>query len=141
MSNQKLRHWIYLAIGFLILASTAWWFLAHPSKLTDDYVKNEIFTVHRQAFDGVSDYLKKKDIIADITAIPTVDNPFGIPNEDSDACRAYNDGITELMHTEIAEVAYTGTAVQFTTNPSGGFLPVLLTPHGLTVLFKNCYKE
>ncbi len=120
MSNAKLRHWIYLAIGFLILIAAGWFLLMRPARHTDETMP-EIFSEHRAAFQAVAVYLCSKDIPTNITAVPTIDERFGIPVEDTDPYHAYNDGIIELLHTEIDSVRYADGTVTFMTPESGGF--------------------
>lgn len=122
MSNAKIRAWIYRAIAFLILAGIAGFILIRPSKLTEDYIKNEIYSVHEQQFQDAADYLMAKDVVATITELPSIDNSFGIPREDSDAYRSCNEGICVVMRTAIEEIVSTGDSVQFITPKSGGML-------------------
>ena len=121
MSNAKLRHWIYLAIGFLILFAAAWFLLMRPARHTDETMQ-EIYSEHRAAFEAAASYLCSKDLNTDITAIPTIDERFGIPVEDSNAYAAFNDAIIELFHTEIASVRCENGTVIFRTPKSGGIL-------------------
>jgi hypothetical protein len=69
-----------------------------------DETMPEIYSEHRAAFEAAASYLCSKDLNTDITAIPTIDERFGIPVEDSNAYAAFNDAIIELFHTEIASV-------------------------------------
>ncbi len=69
MSNEKIRHWIYMAIGFLILCGGAWFLLLRESKLTEDYLKSDLMTPHWEELNAVVSYLTAKggDSYYDIT--------------------------------------------------------------------------
>ena len=40
MSNAKIIHWIYLALGFLIICGGLWYLLLRDSKLNEEYLEN-----------------------------------------------------------------------------------------------------
>ena len=121
MSNKKIKSLIYTAIVILILAGVGWYLLLRPSKYTDDSVK-ALFTERREPMQTVAKYLREQKIDTDITDIPTVDHRFGIPVEDTDAYRAFNDAVITLMRTECSEIIANDGTVQFITPKSGGFL-------------------
>ena len=125
MSNSKIRHWIYLAIGFLILCGAAWFLLLRDSKLTEDYVKTEIMGAKRKELTAVVSYLTEKggEERYDIKGVPGIENSyFGVPTEDSDEYRSYNSAVIGLMRTEFEEIIYNGGTVRFITPRSGGLL-------------------
>ncbi len=125
MSNSKIRHWIYLALGFLILCGGLWYLLLRDSKLNEQYLQTEIMDVRQSDLDAVVSYLSEKggESRYDITALPSIDNSyFGVPNEDSDACRSYNDAVISLMRTSFREIVYEDGTVRFVTPRSGGLL-------------------
>lgn len=121
MSNEKIRHWVYTGIGIALLIWAAWFLLMHPSKVSKDSIQ-EIYTAHSQAFEDVASYLLAKDISADITSLPNIDNSFGIPKEDSPAYDKYSSGIFNLMETEVDEIVVSGDTVRFVLKKHGGFL-------------------
>lgn len=57
MSNSKIRHWIYLALGFLILCGGLWYLLLRDSKLNEQYLQTEIMDVRQSDLDAVVSYL------------------------------------------------------------------------------------
>ena len=121
MSNSKIRSWIYRAAAFLILVGIAWFFLLRESKISKDSLA-EIYSVHQNAFENVQSYLLSKDADVDITDLPTIDNSFNIPHDDSQAYRDFCDGLYELMETEVSEVIAQSGTVRFVTHSSGGLL-------------------
>lgn len=122
MSNEKIRTWIYRGIAVLILAGIAFFVLIRPSKLTENYIEQEIYSTRQQYFQDVADYLMAKKVVTTITGLPTIDEHYGIPSEDTDAYRDCNEGIIMVMRSEIDEIVSTKTAVQFITPKSGGLL-------------------
>ncbi len=125
MSNEKIRRWVYRAIGFLILCSIAWFLLLRESHHTEEYIKAEYFDTHRQALTNIVTYLCDKcgDSYIDMTDLPTVDNgSFGVPSEDTDAYRAYSSGVFEVMESAFPEIIYNNGKIQFISQKSGGFL-------------------
>ncbi len=125
MSNSKIRHWIYMALGFLILVGCAWFLLLRESKLSEQYLQSEIMAVRQDDLNAVISYLTEKggESQYHITDLPSIDNSyFGVPNEDSDECRRYNDAVTSLMRTSFSEILYHDGAVRFVTPRSGGIL-------------------
>lgn len=122
MSNAKIRIWIYRAIGFLILCGIAWFILLRAPKFTNDYIIEDLYTVQKESFQDVADYLMAKDVSTVITDLPTIDNSLGIPREDSDAYRNCNEGIIVLKRVSIDKIVSDGTSVQFITPKSGGLL-------------------
>lgn len=121
MPNSKIRHWVYLAIGFLILVSGAWFLLMRESKITEESA-SEIYSAHQKAFEDVASYLIAKEANIDIAGIPTIDNDYGIPYEQSQAYEAFCNGIYEIMGEDIREIIAEGDTVRFLTPKSGGFL-------------------
>lgn len=121
MTNAKIRHWIYVAIGFLILCGAAFFLFLRESKYTDDSAAS-FFAEHQSAYEEVVSYMRKKEIAADVKDIPTIDNRYGILPEDTDAYRAFLSAVTELMNTDVNEIISDGETVQFLTKKSGGFL-------------------
>lgn len=121
MSNEKIRHWIYMAIGFLILFSCGWYLLMHPSQVTKESLL-DAYNAQQQAFENVASYLASKDISTDITDMPSVDNHFGVPKEDSAAYENYNSGMVTLMQHDVREVIVNGSIVRFVLKKHGGFL-------------------
>lgn len=125
MSNSKIRHWIYLALGFLIVCGGLWYLLLRDSKLNEDYLNDEIFAVHGTEIDTVVSYLSAKggENYYDITGLPTIDNSyFGVPTEDSDEYRSYNSAVIALMRTTFDEITYNDGTFRFITGRSGGLL-------------------
>lgn len=122
MSNAKIRAWIFRAVVILILAGIGLFVLIHPSKLTEHYLKTELFSVFQEHFQDVADYLQAKKTVTAITGLPTIDEHYGIPSEDTDAYRDCNEGIIMLMRSEITEIVSTEKNVQFITPKSGGLL-------------------
>lgn len=125
MSNAKIRHWIYLAIGFLILCGGAWFLLLRDSKLTEDYLNNEILGSHSDDLQAVVSYLSAKggENRYDLTGLPNIDNAyFGVPTEDSDEYRSYNSAVISLMRTTFDEIIYENGSLRFITPRSGGLL-------------------
>ncbi len=143
MSNEKIRHWIYMAIGFLILCGGAWFLLLRESKLTEDYLKSDLMTPHWEELNAVVSYLTAKggDSYYDITGVPTIDNAyFSVPTEDSDAYRSYNSAVIALMHSSFREIIYTNGSIRFVTPRSGGLMNnnyVILAYHEKTPLINN----
>ncbi len=125
MSNAKIRHWIYLALGFLIICGGLWYLLLRDSKLNEEYLENEIFAAHGTEIDTVISYLSEKGgaNYYDITGQPNIDNSyFGVPTEDSDPYRAYNSAVVSLMRTTFEEITYSDGVFHFITGRSGGLL-------------------
>ena len=125
MSNAKIRHWIYLALGFLILCGGLWFLLLRDSKLTEDYLKTEIMDARWNELTAVVSYLSAKggENLYDITGQPTIDNSyFGVPTEDSDEYRSYNSAVVGLMRTTFDEIIYEDGVFRFITPRSGGLL-------------------
>ncbi|HAG13626.1 MAG TPA: hypothetical protein DCG49_07165 [Ruminococcus sp.] len=121
MSNSKIRHWIYCAIGFLILCSIGWFLLLRESAYSD-LTAADLFREHQQAYATTAAYLAEKEIYAKIEGIPTIDNRYGILPEDSDAYRNFNDALTELFRSAIAEAESTADVIYYRLPKSGGFL-------------------
>ncbi|MBR5364359.1 MAG: hypothetical protein IK134_13680 [Oscillospiraceae bacterium] len=126
MSNSKIRHWVYTAIGILILIGIAWFLLLRESKVTANSLSG-VYSAHQKAFENVASYLLDREAAVDITDLPTIDNGFNIPVEQSDAYDAFSDGLYELMETEICEIIAAGDSVRFVTPKSGG---ILVQNHG-----------
>ncbi len=125
MSNSKIRHWIYLALGFLIICGGLWFLLLRDSKLNEDYLKTEIFEKRGTELDAIISYLNEKggENFYDIKGQPNIDNSyFGVPTEDSDAYRSYNSAVISLMRTVFDEITYQDGVFHFVTGKSGGLL-------------------
>lgn len=123
MSNEKLRHWIYVAIFIALLGCGAWFLLLRDSGITRESV-TETLKAQEQSFTDVADFLIKRKYTADILELPTVDNHgFGIPGEDTNEYRAYIDGLNKLMEKEGGLTVHTnGSYVLFTFPAQGGLL-------------------
>ena len=121
MTNAKIRHWIYVALGFLILCGAAFFLLLRESSYSESNAA-EVYAAHEQAYQEVVSYLRKKEILTDIKGIPTIDHRYGILPEDTDEYRSFLDAVTELMNTDIKNIVSDEETVQFTTGKSGGFL-------------------
>ncbi len=123
MSNEKLRHWIYTAIFIALLGCGAWFFLLRDSGITQESVA-EILRAQEKSFADVADYLIAKKCHADILDLPTIDNHgFGVPTEDTNEYRAYNDGLYKLMEKEGALTVHSdGSYVLFKFPAQGGLL-------------------
>lgn len=125
MSNAKIRHWIYLALGFLILCSGAWFLLLRESKLTEEYLETEIMPLYQKELDAVTAYLTEAggENFYDINGVPGIDNShFNVPTEDSDAYRSYNSAVITLLRTNFSEIIYQQGVIHFVTPRSGGLL-------------------
>ena len=121
MSNEKIRRWIYRAVAFLILVGIGWFLLLRESRNTKQTL-NEMYQAHQQAFEDCASYLLEKDANVDITGLPTIDNKYDIPYEDTKAYTRFMDGLYEVMETDIKEIAAANGCVRFVTYKSGGFL-------------------
>lgn len=123
MSNEKLRHWIYVAIFIALLGALAWFILLRDPGITQESV-TEVLKAQEQSFADVADYLIAKKYTADILTLPSVDNHgFGIPGEDTNEYRAYIDGLNKLMEKEGALTVHTdGNYVLFVFPAQGGLL-------------------
>ncbi|MCR5305357.1 MAG: hypothetical protein K6E36_02505 [Oscillospiraceae bacterium] len=121
MSKQKLRHWIYLAIFIAIAGAAAWYLLLHDANLTEEKIREEL--AGRQAsYSAVADYLIEKGAAAEITGAVTAGRTYGVPEEDSDAYRAFAGGVRVLTENNCVRIQSTGKAVLFYMKPQGGFL-------------------
>ena len=121
MSNAKIRHWIYVAIGFLILCGIGFFLLLRESKYSDASAP-ELFAAHESEYQEVVTYLRKKEIYTDVKAVPTIDNRYGIIPEDTEEYRAFYDAISRLMLEDVSEIVSTEECIQFRSPKSGGFL-------------------
>lgn len=121
MTNAKIRHWIYVAIGFLILCGAAYFLLLRDSRYSDTTAAG-IFAEHQSAYAEVVSYMKKKEIVTVVPEIPTIDHRYGIVPEDTDPYRAFLDAMTELLNTDVDEIKSDEETVQFVLNKSGGLL-------------------
>ena len=121
MSNSKIRKYIYTALLILLIGCGIWYFLMHPAKYSEKFLQDS-YEEHWDAFKTVTTYLTAKEFHADITGVPTVDNHFGIPQEDSDPYRAYVSDVTELMRAACAEIIVDGQNIKFYYPEKGGLL-------------------
>ena len=121
MSNAKIRHWVYTAIGILILISGCWFLLMRESKITQESLQ-DTYSAHEKALQDVASYLLAKEASVDITGLPTIDNGYNIPVEQTQAYDAFSDGLNEVLREDFQEVIAEGDSVRFVTPKSGGLL-------------------
>jgi hypothetical protein len=121
MSKQKLRHWIYVAIFIAMLGSLAWFLLMRDANITPEKIQEEL-SAQQDSFDAAADYLIEKDASALIDGAVTAGRTYGVPEEDSNAYRAYAEGVRKVIEKDCVQIRSTGSAVLFVMKPQGGFL-------------------
>lgn len=121
MSKQKLRHWIYVAVFILLVGIFLWFLLLRDANITKEKVLEEL-NARKESYAAVSDYLLEKGAAAEITGAVTAGRTFGVPEEDSNAYRAYANATRILTEDNCARIHSTGSAVLFYMKPQGGFL-------------------
>ena len=122
MSMQKLRHWIYTAIGILILIGAAWFLLLRSPGITKESIR-ETLNAQSTYYKAVADYLISKDYNTEITDLPTIDHSFGIKGEDTNAYRDFISAIEKLYEKEGKLIIRTdGNYVLFKHPAQGGLL-------------------
>ena len=120
MSNQKIRHWIYVAITVALLGYLAWLFLLRDAGITQNTI-SETLREQQQYYQDVADYLIKKQYSTEITDLITVDHSFGIKSEDTNEYRAFINGLEKLMEKEGGmRIRANGKSVLFIHPAQGG---------------------
>ncbi len=121
MSNQKIRSLVYTAIFIALLGSGLWFLLFRADGLTADSAK-EYYAENQAAFNDIASYMTEKHLIADVTAVPTPDEHFGIQSEDSDAYRSFYENLINRMRVACKRINSTGDSVEFYMPAKGGLL-------------------
>ncbi|MBQ5335627.1 MAG: hypothetical protein J6Z45_06740 [Oscillospiraceae bacterium] len=121
MSKQKLRHWIYVAIFIALAGSFVWFLLMRDANITPEKIQEEL-TAQQDSFDAVADYLIEKEASAIIDGAVTAGRTYGVPEEDSNAYRAYSEGVRKVIEKDCVQIRSTGSAVLFVMKAQGGFL-------------------
>ncbi|MBR1752520.1 MAG: hypothetical protein IJ740_16905 [Ruminococcus sp.] len=115
-------------IALIVLAVTggaAWFFLLRPETISQDTLTQD-FETHRQAYEDVAYYLKKKSITTEIKDIPISGKQFdGVVFEDTDEYRAFMDGIYVIMREDHDAIISDGKTVEFVYHSTGGKLKKL----------------
>ncbi|MCQ2416317.1 MAG: hypothetical protein MJ071_00705 [Oscillospiraceae bacterium] len=121
MSNSKIRHWIYLALGFLILVGIGNFALFRDGKYDEDQV-NAIYAEHADAYHTVASYLKASEITTRIEGVLSIDAHYGVRAEDTNEYRAFEKAVEELIHADVESVVSSDSCVKFILRRSGGIL-------------------
>lgn len=112
-----------IIIALIVLAVTggvAWFFLFRPEVISQEALTQD-FETHRQAYEDVAYYLKKKNITTEINDIPISGKQFdGVEFEDTDEYRAFMDAIFEIMREDHDAIISDGKTVEFVYHSTGG---------------------
>ena len=112
-----------ILITLIVLAVTggvAWFFLLRPETISQETLTQD-FEAHRQAYEDVAYYLKKKNITTNITDIPMAGHDYeGVTYEDSDEYSAFMDGIMVIMQEDHDAIISDGKTVEFVYHSTGG---------------------
>ena len=119
MSNQKIRSAVYTAIFIALLGSGLWFLLFRADGLTKDSAL-QYYADNQAAFNDIAAYMTENNIIADVTAVPTPDEHFGIQSVDSDAFRSFYENLINRMRVACKRINSTGNAVEFYMPAKGG---------------------
>ncbi len=122
MSNQKIRHWIYVTVMLVLIGYGAWFLLLHDSGYSQETL-SETYLAQKQSFDDVAEYLVDKGIRTEITGLLTAGNSYGVRAEDSNEYRAFVDGVERLMEKEgEMRIRSNGKSVVFILPAHGGLM-------------------
>ena len=112
---------ILIALVILVLVGgIAWFILLRPEVISQETVTQD-FQAHRKAYEDVAYYLQEKKITTEITDIPLAGHSYeGVVFEDSDAYRAFMDGIYEIMCEDHDAIVSDGESVEFVYHSTGG---------------------
>lgn len=119
MSNQKIRSLVYTAIFIALVGAGLWALLFRADGLTKDSAL-QYYAENEAAFNTIASYMTEKNIIADVTAVPTPDEHFGIRSEDSDAYRSFYENLIGRMRAACKRINSTGKTVEFYMPAKGG---------------------
>ena len=112
-----------ILITLIVLAvagCVAWFFLLRPEVISQETLTQD-FEAHRQAYEDVAYYLKKKNITTNITDIPMAGHDYeGVTYEDSDEYSAFMDGIMVIMQEDHDAIISDGKTVEFVYHSTGG---------------------
>ena len=112
-----------ILITLIVLAvagGVAWFFLLRPEVISQETLTQD-FEAHRQAYEDVAYYLKKKNITTNITDIPMAGHDYeGVTYEDSDEYSAFMDGIMVIMQEDHDAIISDGKNVEFVYHSTGG---------------------
>ena len=114
---------ILIALIILTVAGgAAWFFLLRPEIISQETLTQD-FESHRQAYEDVAYYLKKKNITTEINDIPIAGKKYdGVVYEDSDEYSAFMDGIYVIMQEDHDAIISDGSSVEFVYHSTGGKL-------------------
>lgn len=114
-----------ILITLIVLAvagCVAWFFLLRPEVISQETLTQD-FEAHRQAYEDVAYYLKKKNITTNITDIPMAGHNYeGVTYENSDEYSAFMDGIMVIMQEDHDAIISDGKNVEFVYHSTGGRL-------------------
>ena len=115
-----MKKFLIVLIVLAVAGGAAWFFMLRPEVISQETLAQD-FETHRQAYEDVAYYLKKKNITTEITDIPKAGHDYeGVIYENSDEYSAFMDGVMVLMQEDHDAIISDGRTVEFVYHSTGG---------------------